>query len=159
MADRQTNMAVFDISTLYVIVRLARLSSYSTLQALAQEITDHRPELDTTVHAGKVAEYAGPAEEADAQPNRPQSGYSIAVKRYEDAVMACQDRIQQLEETLNKISEVKNDIEQLIESLNHCQSKISNAGRFRVKPDDAKAQLTSAKVSPTPSMLHNMSHW
>ena len=73
--------------------------------------------------------------------------------------MACQDRIQQLEETLNKISEVKNDIEQLIESLNHCQSKISNTGRFRVKPDDAKAQLTSAKVSPTPSMLHNMSYW
>ena len=129
-----------------------RLSAYSTLQALAQEITDHKPELDTTVHSGKVAEYAGPAEEADSQPSRPQSGYSIAVKRYEDAVVACQDRIHQLEETLNKISEVKNDIEQLIESLNQCQSKISNTGRFRVKPDDAKAQLTSAKVSPTPTM-------
>ena len=122
-------------------------TSFSTLQELAQEITDHKPELDNMVHAGKVAEYSGPAEEADAQPNRPQSGYSIAIKRYEDAVAACQERIQQIQETLDKISEVKNDIEQLIASLNKCQAKISNTGRFRVKPDDAKAQLTTAKVS------------
>ena len=118
-----------------------------TLQKLAQEITDHKSELDTMVHAGKVAEYSGPAEDADSQPNRPQSGYSIAIKRYEDAEVACQELIRQLEETLNKISEVKNDIAQLITSLNDCQSKISNVGQFRVKPDDAKSQLENAQVS------------
>ena len=107
------------------------------------------------VHAGKVAEYPGAAEEADAQPNRPQSGYSIAIKRYEDAAAACQERIQQIQETLDKISDVKNDIEQLIASLNECQAKISNAGRFRVKPDDAKVQLSTAKVSTTPSRACN----
>ena len=120
---------------------------YHVLQELAQEITDHKPQLNSVVHAGKVAEYPGPAEEADAQPNRPQSGYSIAIKRYEDAVASCQDRIHQIEETLNEISEVKNDIEKLILSLNQCKSKISNSGRLRAKPDDAKAQLTTAKVS------------
>lgn len=121
--------------------------SSSTLQELAKEIADHKPELDTVVHAGKVAEYPGAAEEADSQPNRPQSGYAIAIKRYEDAMANCQDHIHQMEETLNKISEVKNDIEQLIVSLNDCQSKINSTARqFRVKPDDAKAQLSTAKV-------------
>ena len=109
------------------------------------------------VHAGKVAEHAGPAEEADSKPNRPQSGYSIAIKRYEDAVAACQDHIRQLEETLEKINEVKSDIEQLIVTLNQCQSRISNtAEQFRVKPDDAKAQLETAKVlQPLPSTSYS----
>ena len=131
-------------------------SSHIYTQELAQEIANHKPELDTTVHAGKVAEYAGPAEQADAQPNKPQSGYSIAIKRYEDATAACQERIRQLEETLSKISEVKNDIEQLIEVLNECQSKISSSGRFRVKPDDAKTQLTTAQVSALTVSLNTM---
>ncbi|XP_065889965.1 microtubule-actin cross-linking factor 1-like isoform X3 [Dysidea avara] len=115
------------------------------MKELAQEISDHKSELDTVVHAGKVTEYPGPAEDADSQPNRPQSGYSAAIKRYEDAQLACQEHIQQLEETLNKISEVRDDINQLIVSLNDCQSKIKDAGQFRVKPDDAKEQLESAQ--------------
>ena len=98
------------------------------------------------VHAGKVAEYPGPAEDADSQPNRAQYGYSAAIKCYEDAQLACQEHIRQLEETLEKISEVRDDINMLIESLNDCQSKIKNAGQFRVKPDDAKEQLESAQV-------------
>ena len=105
------------------------------------------------VHAGKVAEYPGPAEDADSQPNRPQSGYSAAIKRYEDAQLACQEHIQQLEDTLNKISEVRDDVNQLIMSLNDCQSKIKNAGQFRVKPDDAKEQLESAQVGSITSRI------
>lgn len=136
-----------DTCTVHQLITIAVTKVFSTLQELAQEITEHKPELDTMVHAGKVAEYPGPAEEADAQPNRPQSAYSIAIKRYEDAAATCQERIQQIQDTLDKISEVKNDIEQLIASLNECQAKISNTGRFRVKPNDAKAQLTTAKVS------------
>ena len=54
----------------------------------------------------------------------------------EDAQLACQ-------QTLNK---VRDDINQLIVSLNDCQSKIKDAGQFRVKPDDAKEQLESAQV-------------
>ena len=124
------------------------------LQELLQEINDHRPELDTMVHAGKVAEYPGPAEEADSQPNQPQSGYSIVIKRYEHAMAACQEHIHPMEETLNRISEVKSDIQQLIVSLNECQSKINSAARqSRIKPDDAKAQLSTAQVSPTPKQF------
>jgi len=109
--------------------------------------------VDTVVHAGKVAEYPGPAEDADSQPNRPQSGYSAAIKRYEDAQLACQEHIQQLEDTLNKISEVRDDVNKLIMSLNDCQSKIKNASQFRVKPDDAKEQLESAQVGSITSRI------
>ena len=115
-------------------------------QILAQEIADLESELDAVVHAGKVAEYPGPAEDADSQPNRPQSGYSAAIKRYEDVQLACQEHIQQLEETLNKISEVRDDINQLIVSLNDCQSKIKNAGQFRAILDEAEEQVKSVQV-------------
>ena len=93
-----------------------------------------------------MAEYPGPAEDADSQPNRPQSGYSAAIKRYEDVQLACQEHIQQLEETLNKISEVRDDINQLIVSLNDCQSKIKNAGQFRAILDEAEEQVKSVQV-------------
>ena len=126
---------------------------YTVYQELSQEISDHKSELDTVVHAGKVAEYTGPAEDADSQPNRPQSAYSAAIKCYEDAQLACQEHIQQLEETLNKISEVRDDINQLIVSLNDCQSKIKNVGQFRVMPDDAKEKLESAQVGYNSTMV------
>lgn len=99
------------------------------------------------MHCGKVADYPGPAEEADSQPTHPQSNYSIAIKRYKAADITCQERICQLEETLNKISELKKEIEHLRVLLNNCQSKISNAGGFRIRPSDSKEQLKFAQVN------------
>lgn len=99
------------------------------------------------IHCGKVAEYPGPAEEADSQPTQPHSQYSVAIEHYNAATVACQQCVCQLEQTLNKISEVREDIEQLIASLNDYQSKISNTGRLRVRPDEAKKQLEFAQVN------------
>ena len=116
------------------------------LKELAQQITDHKSELDNMVHHGKVAEYSGPAGEADSQPTKPHSHYSLAIKRYEIAEVTCQECASQLEETLNKISEVTESIKQLILVLNDHQVNISKTGQFRVKSVDAKEQLMCVQV-------------
>lgn len=117
-----------------------------TLKELAQQITDHKSELDNTVHHGKVVEHPGPAGEADLESTKPHYHYSFAIERYEAAEVSCHRCVSQLEETLNKISKVTESIEQLILVLKGYQGEISKTRKLRVKSVDIEEQLKLAQV-------------
>ena len=127
-----------------------------TLKELAQQITDHKSELDNIVHHGEVAEHPGPAREADLEPTKPHSHYSFAIKRYKAVEVSCQRCVSQLEETLNEINKVTESIERLISVLKGYQGEISKTSQLRVKSIDIKEQLQHAQVK-WPNEFHTCS--